>query len=715
MWPSHWGRRRKTVGNLERSMLLTSPETRNGAQKTKAHSTQSTQHRYPSTPPQFIWFQSSAVQHLNCSVYIDNKKKKRKTIMANNESMEKLIPFMNQIQDIFTKHAVSVKFDLPQIVVIGGQSAGKSSVLENFVGKDFLPRGNGIVTRRPLILQLITNKYSDEEYAEFEHTKTKKFRINEVCKEIENETDKSTVGDKGINPKPITLKIYSPTVLNLTLVDLPGLTKVPVHGQPADIAVQIRKMVFEYINKENALILAVTPANIDLATSDALELTKIVDPNGIRTIGVITKLDMMGEGTDARAVLENKLYPLSRGYVGVINRNQSDIDKKKSIADAIESEKKFFNTHPAYKFFSDRLGIHCLQRILNEQLTNHIRDTLPALRNELDAELSNIIKYLGENDYQLDDSASKIESLSGMHRVVLDLFNNEIGFYESDKVSNTPNGGSKINQLMHKFLPISIANATLADGDLRKEIMETIQNVRGARKGIFLPDKAFENVAKAQISKLKEPSIKCVSLVVKQLTNILLDCTKHMSAYPKLRAETENILISHLKDCEKKCKENLDTSIKIQLSYLNTENSDFVNFKKAEETVVNQNKPPLIQGVSRANGASPANNSPALMEIVPEMQEPEKFYIMIDSFLKPLTNKINDLVPKTIMYVIIENIKKFVKNDLLVKLLDSNDKSPLTELSKQEKDKRDGFLYMREALEEALVKIDSMSSMNLVE
>ncbi|XP_044005567.1 dynamin-2-like [Aphidius gifuensis] len=116
--------------------------------------------------------------------------------MANNEGMEKLIPFMDQIQDILTKHAVSVKFDLPQIVVIGDESAGKNSVLENFVGKDFLPRDNGIVTRRPLVLQLITNEYSDEEYAEFEHTKTKKFRINEVCKEIENETDKSTVGEK---------------------------------------------------------------------------------------------------------------------------------------------------------------------------------------------------------------------------------------------------------------------------------------------------------------------------------------------------------------------------------------------------------------------------------------------------------------------------------------------------------------------------------------
>ncbi|XP_044010240.1 dynamin-1-like [Aphidius gifuensis] len=510
--------------------------------------------------------------------------------MANNESMGKLIPFMNQIQDIFTKHAVSVKFDLPQIVVIGSQSAGKSSVLESFVGRDFLPRGSGIITRRPLILQLITNTISDEEYAEFEHTENKKFQIDEVCKEIEDETDKSTDGDKGINPKPITLKIYSPTVLNLTLVDLPGLTKVPVEGQPDDIAVQIRKMVLEYITKENALILAVTPGNIDLATSDALELAKEVDPSGTRTIGVITKLDMMSEGSDARAVLENKLYPLSRGYVGVINRNQSDIDKKKSIADAIESEKKFFNTHAAYKFFSDKLGIHCLQRILNEQLTNHIRDKLPGLRNELLAELSNIIKHLGEKDYQLDDTSLKIKSLSEMHRAVLNVFNNQIGFYESDEVSTIPNGGCKIKQLMHKSLPHSISRVILADEELRKEIIGTIQNVRGARKGLFLPDKAFENVAKAQIRKLQEPCIKYVSLVIKELTNILLYCIDHMSAYPKLRAETKRILMSRVKDCEKKCKEHLDISIQIHLSYLNTANEELINFKKAEETAVNQMK-----------------------------------------------------------------------------------------------------------------------------
>lgn len=122
--------------------------------------------------------------------------------------------------------------------------------------RDFLPRGSGIVTRRPLVLQLMN---STMEYGEFLHCRERKFTdFNGILKEIEDETNRVVGGNKNISPVPINLRIYSPHVLNLTLVDLPGLTKVPIGDQPADIEHQIREMVLSFITKENCLILAVT-------------------------------------------------------------------------------------------------------------------------------------------------------------------------------------------------------------------------------------------------------------------------------------------------------------------------------------------------------------------------------------------------------------------------------------------------------------------------
>lgn len=92
------------------------------------------------------------------------------------------------------------------------------------------------------------------------------------------------------------MKIYSPHVLNLSLVDLPGITRVPVGDQPSDIEMQIRNMIMNYIRPKNAIIVAVTAANTDLANSDALQLAKEVDPEGRRTVGVITKIDLMDKG-----------------------------------------------------------------------------------------------------------------------------------------------------------------------------------------------------------------------------------------------------------------------------------------------------------------------------------------------------------------------------------------------------------------------------------
>ncbi|TDG96778.1 hypothetical protein EPR50_G00232250 [Perca flavescens] len=204
--------------------------------------------------------------------------------------MEALIPVINKLQDVFNTVGADI-IHLPQIAVVGTQSSGKSSVLESLVGRDLLPRGTGIVTRRPLILQLVNVDPGDarknddsgregDEWGKFLHTKNQIFTdFEEIRQEIENETARISGNNKGISDDPIHLKIFSPHVVNLTLVDLPGITKVPVGDQPNDIEVQIKDLILKHISNPNCIILAVTAANTDMATSEALKVAREVDPD----------------------------------------------------------------------------------------------------------------------------------------------------------------------------------------------------------------------------------------------------------------------------------------------------------------------------------------------------------------------------------------------------------------------------------------------------
>ncbi|KAH8068409.1 hypothetical protein JL720_12179 [Aureococcus anophagefferens] len=196
--------------------------------------------------------------------------------------MEHLIPLVNKLQDALALSSSANEISLPQIAVVGGQSSGKSSVLENIVGKSFLPRGSGIVTRRPLVLQLVSGP---GEWGEFLHAPGKKFYDFEAIREeIDADTARVCGSNKGLDGRAIHLKVSSPHVLNLTLIDLPGSTKVPVGDQPDDIGDQIQEMILRYVVKPTCIILAVTPANADLANSDALQIARSVDPTGDRAL-----------------------------------------------------------------------------------------------------------------------------------------------------------------------------------------------------------------------------------------------------------------------------------------------------------------------------------------------------------------------------------------------------------------------------------------------
>ena len=129
----------------------------------------------------------------------------------------------------------------------------------------------------------------------------------------------------------------------------------------------------------------------DLTNSDALNLAREVDREGLRTIGVLTKLDLMDKGTNAVATLNNQdKIKLLKGFIGVVNRSQEDIDNGKSLSDALDDEDSFFNDKPVYDEVKNNCGIKNLQRYLQKELTKHLFKELPSVRQDFDDKLFKI-------------------------------------------------------------------------------------------------------------------------------------------------------------------------------------------------------------------------------------------------------------------------------------------------------------------------------------
>lgn len=508
--------------------------------------------------------------------------------------MDQLIPVINKLQDVFNAIGGDA-IDLPQIVVIGSQSSGKSSVLENIVGRDFLPRGQGIVTRRPLVLQLINLPASSggsssrgdkdkedsrfKEWGEFLHKPNEIFYdFQEIREEIQRETDRLSGKNKGISQQPINLKIYSPHVLNLTLVDLPGITRVPVGDQPSDIEQQIRRMILAFIEKPNAIVLAVTAANTDLANSDALQLAQEVDPEGNRTIGVITKIDLMDRGTDALDVLLGRVIPLRLGYIGVVNRSQQDIIKNKSIRHALRDEAEYFATHPLYRDIAARCGTPHLAKTLNKVLMNHIRDCLPELKakiNKMASEAQAELLTYGDPMYEGKNSQGAL-LLQIITKFSSD-FRNAIEGKSSELALHELYGGARINYIFNDIFARCLMHINPNDGMSMNDIRTAIRNATGPRAALFVPEESFELLVKRQIRRLEEPSLQCVELVYDELQRIITQLeNKELLRFVNLRERVVEVINQLFQKCRSPTKGMINNLISIELSYINTNHPDFV-------------------------------------------------------------------------------------------------------------------------------------------
>ncbi|KAI5005614.1 hypothetical protein ZWY2020_032857 [Hordeum vulgare] len=203
-------------------------------------------------------------------------------------------------------------------------------------------------------------------YAE-QHTPKHRFAYFALaCKEIEDGTDRLTRRLKQKSPAPTHLSIYSPEAVNLTLIGLPGRTKVAIEWQLENITQDKENMVRLHVEKTNCIILATSPANQDIATSDAIKLARGADSTGERSFGVLTKLDFMDKGTNALDVLEGRAYKLQHPWAGIVNRSQADINRNVNMIIARKKEQDFFDSSPQCAHLASNMGLEYLAKLFSQ-------------------------------------------------------------------------------------------------------------------------------------------------------------------------------------------------------------------------------------------------------------------------------------------------------------------------------------------------------------
>lgn len=465
---------------------------------------------------------------------------------------------------------------LPKIIVVGGQSSGKSSVLESVVGKDFLPRGTDIVTRRPLVVTMKQLPAGEQEYGIFAHETprgkgAKYTNFEEIREEIDAETrrfiDRLNKQNPGgppvvVHRSPMFLEICSPDVPDLTVVDLPGTTTIPMKNQPASIVDDLINMAMHYISDPNSIILAVTPANADVANSQALQLASKVDPQHNRTIGVLTKIDLMDKGTNAYDVLSNKKYPLKLGWVGVVNRSQMDIEGNKTLAAAKAAERDFFKAPESPYRSLNNTTTSILSDTLSTELIRTIRNKLPSLQSNIQGDISTLQKEM----YELGEDVP--QGRGGMIHAVIEICSNVQAAYK-DMVNHGRGGGERILQVFEEQLPAAMNAQPFAKLLSIQSVKRIIQDSDGYQPFLVAPENGYRALIKEGVKLMEHPAASAVDAVDHVLRDIGRkvvsgDEMKALQRYPALAARIMSTIDATLDESRRRSRDFCVSLVKME-------------------------------------------------------------------------------------------------------------------------------------------------------
>ena len=613
------------------------------------------------------------------------------------KKLRKLINLIDQLRDC----GVNEYIKLPRICSLGTQSSGKSSVLESIVGLDFLPRGDGVVTRRPLELRLC-HINSGQPWAIFEERKGVKFTdFIKVRETIEALTDEVCKTNKNIIDKPIVLNVYSQTCPDLTLVDLPGVTRVPIGDQPKNIEQITKDMARRYVEDPLTIILCVIAANSDIATSDGLMLAKEIDVAGTRTLGVLTKLDIMDAGTDARKVLMNEEIPLKLGYVGVKNRSKQDLNNKISMAETQKKEREFFKSHPVYKNLpGGHLGTEVLINKLTKIYFRIIRENLPRIVKAINDRVKTAEEELQSLGQPMPtDDAGKMSMLWNMINEYCDVFRKVLqGKYNNKRVNFLEGeGGFKIKILYKKLLEEFTDNYKATAGYTDENINYALTIHEGDSIPGFPSVDAFIYLLRPQLEKLRDPIEECFQEVFQYLDFLsgkIME--KTFTRFPQAINDMTDLVSNYLMEERDKTKYLIDSVVDMEINYLFTNDYDYLNnfttfIPKQQKSTQNNEK----DGKGGTNDNKPQPPIDAKNIFINEIRN------RIEAYFKLIVRNLRDSIPKIMGNYLVKEIEENMQLKLYNKLYNAREMTDLLSepesIAERRKELNDMIKVMRNA------------------
>ena len=440
-------------------------------------------------------------------------------LVEDSANFKKLVTLVDKLRDVGLNDHIS----MPRIAVLGSQSSGKSSLLESIVGLNFLPRGSGVVTRRPLELRLVRTKNLNEPpYGVFQDEPEKKYTdFNKIREHIEKLTEDLCGSNKNIVDNPIVLQIFSNNCPDLTVIDLPGITRIAIGNQPKNIEQITKDMVTRYCKDERTIILAVIPANADMTTSEALQLSQQLDPQGTRTIGVITKIDIMDKGTNAQKMLLNQEIHLRLGYIGVKGRSQEDINNQKSVSAALTEEMDFFRNHSAYRNLSrEVLGTQALVSKLTTVMYDHMKNVLPSILREINHKIKNCESNISKLGPPIpDDNKEKLDGIWRDISTFFEKFKSNVKGEYIERFSMHEDGKMKVlasaqihilfNNLYKSYVHNFNASMQYKDSEIEK----TVNMYAGDTLPGFLSVDCFVALLSPLLEKLRVPGLELLEKI----------------------------------------------------------------------------------------------------------------------------------------------------------------------------------------------------------